>query len=115
MDSIDALMGKFREFVQSLHYNVEEFSKRDDVRRSVFTVRQWCNLGRINAVKTGTACGPSRTWSISHEEYLRFKKEGLLPIDPTRNNPDRHAGRESNLSTQRKRFSHDEVACREGV
>ena len=95
MDSIDALLGKFREFVQNLHYNVEEFGKLDGVRRRVFTVRQWCNLGRINADKTGTKCGPSRTWSISHEEYLRFKKEGLLPIDPARNNPDRQAGASS--------------------
>jgi hypothetical protein len=91
MESIDTLFGKFRDFVQNLHYNVEEFGEL--VQRGPFTVRQWCNLGRINADKTGTNCGPSRTWSISHEEYLRFKKEGLLPIDPTRNNPDRQAGR----------------------
>jgi len=69
--------------------NVNEFGKLDGVQRSGFTVRQWCNLGRINAQKSGTRCGPCCTWTISHEEYLRFKKEGLLPIDPARNNPDR--------------------------
>ena len=92
MDSIDVLLGRFEEYIQNLHYNVEEFGKLDGVRRRAFTVRQWCNLGRIVAKRTGTKCGPSRTWSISNEEYLRFKKEGLLPIDPARNAPDRQAG-----------------------
>jgi hypothetical protein len=93
MVTIDALLGRFKELVQNPYFNVEEFGNLDGVHRRVFTVRQWCNLGRINAAKTGTACGPCRTWSISHEEYLRFKKEGLLPIDPARNSPDRQAGR----------------------
>ena len=100
MNSMDDLLEKFREFVKNGHYNVKEFGKLDGVQRSGFTVRQWCNLGRINAQESGTRCGPCCTWSISHEEYLRFKKEGLLPIDPARNNPDRKVGRQSPVSAE---------------
>ena len=62
---------------EKAHYTVEEFAKL--VHRRSFTVRQWCNLGRINAEKAMTRSGPCTLWSISHEEFLRFQKEGLLP------------------------------------
>ena len=69
------------------YYTVEEFAVL--VARSEHQVRQWCNLGRINASKSNGRCGGERTWVISHEELERYQRVKLLPIDPRRNNPDR--------------------------
>ena len=63
--------------VQKDFYTVEEFAALVD--RRPFTVRQWCNLGRINGQKSMTQSGPSTVWVISHREYLRYQQERLLP------------------------------------
>lgn len=68
-------------------YSVEQFAKQ--VSRSTFQVRQWANLGRINATKSAGRCGPEREWVIEHAELLRYQQHRLLPLDPARNNPDR--------------------------
>ncbi len=70
-------------------YSVSEFAAL--VHKSTYTVRQWCNLGRINAIKSQGRCGPEHEWVISHEELLRLQQHRLLPVDPKRNNPDRAA------------------------
>ena len=86
----EQLLGQFREFLESRHYSIKEFASLPGVNRSAFTVREkWCNDGRINAQKSMTRAGAFLTWVISHKEYLRFKREGLLPKDPTRNHDDR--------------------------
>jgi hypothetical protein len=59
-------------------YSVEEFASL--VGRSNFTCREWCRLGRIHAEKSMTQAGSAATWAISQEEYLRFQREGLLPL-----------------------------------
>jgi hypothetical protein len=61
-------------------YSVEEFALL--VGRSSFTCREWCRLGRIKAEKTLTQTGSATTWSISHDEYLRYQREGLSPLRP---------------------------------
>lgn len=58
-------------------YSVEEFARL--VGRSVFTCREWCRLGRIAAQKKASGRGAHASWAISHEEYERFQREGLLP------------------------------------
>lgn len=58
-------------------YSVEEFSRV--VGRSAFTCRQWCRLGRIRAHKKASGRGAHTGWAISHEELLRYQREGLLP------------------------------------
>jgi hypothetical protein len=60
------------------HYTVEEFAAL--VKRATFTVRQWCNEGRIHAEKSMTRSGLCSKWIISHQEYERFQREGLLPL-----------------------------------
>ena len=49
-------------------------------RARPFTVRQWCNLGRIHAERSMTRSGACQMWAISQEEYLRFQRFGLLPV-----------------------------------
>ncbi len=58
-------------------YTTEEFAKI--VHKAEFTVREWCRLGRICAEKRRSGRGAHPAWVISHEESLRYQKEGLLP------------------------------------
>ncbi len=64
-------------------YSTAEASKL--LQKSEYTVRQWCNEGRINAVKREERRGGSSLWKISTEEVARYKNEGLLPPDLYRN------------------------------
>ena len=58
-------------------YSAEEFAHL--VGRSAFTCRQWCRLGRIYATKKGSGRGAYLGWAISHDELLRYRREGLRP------------------------------------
>lgn len=59
-------------------YDIDEFAQL--VGRSSFTVREWCRHGRLDADKRMSGRGAYAQWTISHEEYLRFQREGLLPF-----------------------------------
>src|SRR5262245_20074037 len=59
-------------------YSTAEFARL--VEKAEFTVRQWCRLGRVNASKSGSGCGPESAWVIRHDEYLRYQREGLLVL-----------------------------------
>jgi hypothetical protein len=59
-------------------YEVTEFARK--VEKADFTVREWCRLKRVNAEKRGSGRGPHAAWVISHEELLRYQREGLLPL-----------------------------------
>lgn len=61
-------------------YCVEEFAQI--VGRAAFTCREWCRHGRLNAVKKRSGRGAHASWSISHEELLRYQREGLLRRRP---------------------------------
>lgn len=63
-------------------YSIEEFARL--VGRSAFTCRQWCRLGRIRAEKKHSGRGAHASWAISHDELLRYQREGLLPAASTR-------------------------------
>ena len=58
-------------------YTTEEFARI--LGRAEFTVREWCRLGRIRAEKRKSGRGAFATWVISHDEILRYQREGLLP------------------------------------
>jgi hypothetical protein len=60
------------------HYTVDEFGAM--VGLAPFTVGQHCRMGRIRATKKGSGRGPHKGWAISHEELLRYRREGLLPL-----------------------------------
>jgi hypothetical protein len=61
-------------------YSVEEFARI--AGRSEFTCREWCRLGRLKAEKRLSGRGAYPAWVISHEELLRYQREGLLPASP---------------------------------
>jgi transposase len=61
-------------------YSVEEFARI--VGRSEFTCREWCRRGRLKAGKRLSGRGLHPAWVISHEELLRYQREGLLPSSP---------------------------------
>jgi len=57
-------------------YSVEEFARI--VGRAEFTCREWCRHGRIRAEKRLSGRGAFQAWVISHDELLRYQREGLL-------------------------------------
>lgn len=59
-------------------YDVEEFARM--VGKAPFTCREWARLGRINAEKRQSGRGAHPAWVISHQELLRYRRDGLLPI-----------------------------------
>jgi hypothetical protein len=52
----------------------------EELGRAEFTVREWCRQGRVNAQKKGSGRGRYQSWVICHEELLRLRREGLLPL-----------------------------------
>ncbi len=60
------------------YYSTDEFARL--VGKAEFTVREWCRLGRIQAEKRRSGRGAHPAWAISHQEMVRYQKEGLLPL-----------------------------------
>jgi hypothetical protein len=58
-------------------YEIEEFARL--VGRDRFTVREWARHGRIRAEKKLSGRGPHAQWVVSHDELLRYRREGLSP------------------------------------
>ncbi len=62
---------------------IRDYYSLDEVARilgkAVWTVREWCRLGRVHAEKKKSGRGRSQEWVISHTELLRIRKDGLLP------------------------------------
>jgi hypothetical protein len=52
--------------------------------KAEFTVREWCRLGRLKAQKKQSGRGAYPAWTISAEEILRYRREGLLPFTSNR-------------------------------
>jgi len=59
-------------------YTTDEFA--EIVGKAKFTVREWCRLGRIHAQKRACGRGPTQEWMIAHEELIRYRNHGLLPV-----------------------------------
>jgi hypothetical protein len=74
-------------------YTVEELARL--LGKAKFTVREWCRLRRIRAEKRLSGRGAFPAWCISHQELLRYQREGLLPL---RNNAPQDAHIERNGS-----------------
>ena len=78
LDRIESLLAALVER-QSIKdwYTTEEFARL--VGKAEFTVREWARLGRIKAQKRMSGRGAFASWVISHDELLRYQREGLRP------------------------------------
>lgn len=93
---MDMQTGQFREFAERLA-SIEEILqllvKRHIVKdwyttaevagllgKAEFTVREWCRHRRMRAEKRNSGRGPFPAWVVSHQEVLRYQREGLLPL-----------------------------------
>ncbi|MGD0141448.1 MAG: hypothetical protein ABSD28_21535, partial [Tepidisphaeraceae bacterium] len=59
-------------------YTTAEFGRL--IRVSNWYARELCRKGRVHATKANSGRGRSCEWRISHQELLRYQKEGLLPL-----------------------------------
>lgn len=59
-------------------YEVEEFARL--VGKAEFTVREWARMKRIRAQKRKSGRGAFASWVISHDELLRYQRDGLLEL-----------------------------------
>jgi hypothetical protein len=79
LDKIESLLALLVERQQTKEwYTTEELARL--LGKAEFTVREWCRLGRIRATKRQSGRGAYPAWAISHEELIRYQKEGLLPL-----------------------------------
>jgi len=60
------------------YYSIDQFAAL--VGKACFTCREWARLGRIKAEKRNSGRGAYASWVVSHEELLRYQREGLLPL-----------------------------------
>jgi hypothetical protein len=60
------------------HYDIDEFARA--VGKAPFTCREWARLGRIKALKKGSGRGRYQSWVVTHDELLRYRRDGLLPL-----------------------------------
>ncbi|WP_240911044.1 hypothetical protein [Paludisphaera soli] len=58
-------------------YSTGEFGRL--IGKAEFTVREHCRLGRLEAQKRRSGRGAHPAWVLSHQELLRYRREGLLP------------------------------------
>jgi hypothetical protein len=79
---LDRIEGMLAALVQ--RQTIKDFYATDEFARIVgkaeFTVREWCRLGRVRAEKRRSGRGAHPAWVISHQELVRYQKEGLIPI-----------------------------------
>ena len=78
LDRIEALLRRWSDQQPRREwYTVAEFAAIATL--APFTVRKYCRDGRLNAQKRGVTRGQTSEWVLSHEEYLRYERDGLLP------------------------------------
>ncbi len=89
MDSMQLVLDRLERIESTLSLLAEKQSVKDwyttdevarMVRKAEFTVREWCRLGRMHAEKRISGRGAFPAWVISHQELLRYQREGLLPL-----------------------------------
>ncbi len=77
LEKIETLLVMLVERQASAWYTTDQFAKV--VHKAALTVREWCRLGRVQAEKRRSGRGAFPAWVISHQELLRYQREGLLP------------------------------------
>lgn len=79
LDRIEATLSLLAEKQSSKEwYATDELARV--LGKAEFTVREWCRLGRMRAEKRMSGRGAFPAWVVSHQELLRYQREGLLPL-----------------------------------
>ncbi len=88
-DELDPLLERLDRIEAALELlvnqrTVKDFYTTEETARLLgkrpFTVREWCRLGRIVAIKKESPRGGAAEWLISHEELLRVQNLGIRPL-----------------------------------
>lgn len=78
LDRVEQLLIKLvAQHTQKEYYSTSDIARI--LKRSEFTVREWCRLRRVWAEKRKSGRGNTFEWKIAHNELLRIQNEGLLP------------------------------------
>lgn len=77
LEKIESLLAALVERQQVREwYTTEEFARM--AGKAEFTVREYCRLGRLNAEKRQSGRGAHPQWVLSHAEWERYQRDGLL-------------------------------------
>ena len=76
-DQVESLAAQRYRSAQKDAYTVEEAA--EELKRSAWTVRQWCNRGQAQARKI-RGRGRTGEWRIPRAELLRLEQDGPLPL-----------------------------------
>jgi hypothetical protein len=78
---IQTLQREVRDLLVSQR-TVKDWYSTDEIAsisgKAEYTVREWCRQGRIRAEKKGSGRGKYQSWVVSHDELLRYQRDGLL-------------------------------------
>lgn len=75
---LERLEQKLNAGVEREAYTAEQVAER--LRRTPWTVRQWCNLGQVPGALKVPGKGRKGEWRIPHEVLLWLEKEGPVPV-----------------------------------
>lgn len=84
MEALDERLSRIEQMLAVLveRQTVRDWYTTEEVARLLgkaeFTIREWCRLGRVRAEKRKSGRGAFASWVISHDELLRYQREGLL-------------------------------------
>lgn len=82
LDSIESMLQSLLEQQTTREwYTTKEIAKR--IGKAEYTVREYARLGRISASKRRSGRGKHLSWVVSHVEYVRLQRDGLLPTRKT--------------------------------
>src|SRR3954471_23601618 len=70
--------------LQGVHHNAKDYYSTAEFAKAVgkaeYIVREWARHGRLYVLKRRCGRGKSAEWKFSHEELVRYRNEGLLPL-----------------------------------
>ena len=85
---MESMLAEIHEMLASRQVEKDWYTVREVaeiLKKSEFTVREWCRLGRVFAEKRACGRGHSKEWIISANEINRIKNAGLLRSDRPHN------------------------------